>query len=407
MIGELNDIIGSVRQALDSEAVIELTRQLVIVPSHTVEGEIEAAGVLERFLLAAGIETRRQEVADIGVNVLASLPGDHQKEGLLFNGHLDTVPPSSAMTHPPFAAVIEGGCMWGRGTADMKAGLAAMACALAAVRAANVPLRRPLTLAAVASEERGNLGTAALIAAGIQAAWAVIGEATGFDLVTAHKGVDRYRVSVEGRAAHESMPERGVNAIIDAAHIISSLHNDLWPRAAKVTHPRLGCATYNIGTIQGGTSRNTIPDRCVFQLSKRWLPGDTPDAIQSEIEAAIARARPIGRVVVSREPEFDRIPHPPLDIPSDHPLVVVLSDCIRSVLGRPPALLSWGAFTDGALLQHAGIATTICGPGDVSLAHADNEHIPLADIVRASEVYAVMAAVTCGAHGLHNVSMSR
>jgi acetylornithine deacetylase/succinyl-diaminopimelate desuccinylase family protein len=344
---------------------------------------------------ASCITAVRQQVEDVGVNVVASLPGATDGGGLLFNGHLDTVPPSSLMPYPPYAAVVEDGHIWGRGTADMKGGLAAMACALAAVRAAQLPLRRPLTLAAVASEERGNLGTAALIADGIQAQWAVIGEATDFDLVTAHKGVDRYRVIVEGRAAHESMPERGINAIIDAARVINTLHRYLWPQTATRSHPQLGCATYNIGTIQGGTSRNTIPDRCVFQLSKRWLPGDSPDAIRAEIEATVAQAAPAGRVVVEREPEFDRIPHPPLAIAPDHPLIGTLSACVRSVLGREPALLSWGAFTDGALLQQAGVATAICGPGDVTLAHTDNEHIALSDIVRATELYAIVAAVVC------------
>lgn len=392
---EPKEVISEVRRHLDGDAAIELARQLVAVPSHTASGETEAADVLEHFLQAAGITTLRQRVEDVGVNLLATLPGVTEGGGLLYNGHLDTVPPSSAMPHPPYAAVVENGRMWGRGTVDMKGGLAAMACALAAVHAAHVPLQRPVTLAAVACEERGNLGTAALIAGGIRAEWAVIGEATDFDLVTAHKGVDRYRIVVEGRAAHESMPERGINAIIEASHVIGAMHSLLWPRATARAHPQLGCATYNIGTIQGGTSRNTIPDRCVFQLSKRWLPGDSPDAIRSDIEEAIAQAAPKARVVVEREPEFDRLPHPPLEISAGHPLVRGLAACIGSTTGRVPALCSWGAFTDGALLQYGGIPAVICGPGDVGLAHTDDEQIAVADIVKAVELYAVFAAAAC------------
>ena len=391
-LDELAEIIG---KHLDPNCVIALTQQLVSVPSHTAEGEEQAAAVLEKFLQSAGISTTRQQVEDVGVNVIATLPSATGTGGLLLNGHLDTVPPSSAMPFPPFAATIEDGKMWGRGTADMKGGIAAMACALAAIRAADIPLVRPLVLAAVASEERGNLGTAALTRSGIRAEWAVIGEATDLNLVTSHKGVDRYRVIVEGQAAHESMPDLGVNAIMQAASIITGLHETLWPEAKRHSHPVLGHPTYNIGTIEGGTSRNMIPDRCMFQMSKRWLPGDSPEAIRAEIEAAVRSTEPEAKVSVVREPEFDRIPHPPLDIAADHPLVRTLATVTTQLTGRTPRLDSWGAFTDGALLQEAGIPTVIFGPGDVSLAHTDDEHIELSQLMAAAELYAVFAAVVC------------
>jgi acetylornithine deacetylase/succinyl-diaminopimelate desuccinylase-like protein len=288
--------------------------------------------------------------------------------------------------------------MWGRGTVDMKGGLAAMACALTAVRAAGAPLKRSVMLSAVAAEERGNLGTAALVRDGVQAEWAIVGEATSLDLILAHKGVDRYSVVVEGRSAHESMPDLGVNAIIQSARIVTALHNSLWPQVKQRVHPTLGPATYNIGTIQGGISRNTVPDRCVFQIAKRYLPGDSPDAIRAELERAIAtcEVEPDARVSVIHEPEFDRIPHPPLEVQPDHPLPLTLSNTVARLTGRVPGMGSWSAFTDGALLQTAGIPAVIFGPGDVSLAHTDEEHIPLSELVMAAEVYAVFAAAVCG-----------
>jgi len=273
-----------------------------------------------------------------------------------------------------------------------------MACALAAIRAAGIPLKRPVMLSAVAAEERGNLGTATLVRHGIQAAWAVVGEATGLDLIVAHKGVDRYRVIVEGRSAHESMPELGANAILHAARLITALHESLWPRVRQYVHPNLGTATYNIGTIQGGTSRNMVPDRCVFQIGKRYLPGDSSDAIRAELEEAIALCQSEAGVRVSlvREPEFDRVPHPPLEVLPDHALPRALSATVAQVRGETPRVGSWGAFTDAALLQAAGVPAIVFGPGDVSLAHTDEEHIPLSEIVVAAEIYALFAAVTCG-----------
>jgi acetylornithine deacetylase/succinyl-diaminopimelate desuccinylase-like protein len=252
-------------------------------------------------------------------------------------------------------------------------------------------------LSAVAAEERGNLGTAALVRDGVQAEWAVVGEATSLDLILAHKGVDRYSVVVEGRSAHESMPDLGVNAIVQSARIVTALHDSLWPQVKKRVHPTLGPATYNIGTIQGGISRNTVPDHCVFQIAKRYLPGDSPDSIRAELEKAIAtcEVEPGARVSVVREPEFDRIPHPPLEVQPGHPLPCALSETVTRLTGRAPGIGSWGAFTDGAILQSAGIPAVIFGPGDVSLAHADEERIPLSELVMAAEVYAVFAAAVC------------
>lgn len=395
---DFEDIVTRVRKHLDPESVINLTQELVSVPSHTAEGEEAAASVLETFFEKAGISTTRQPVEDVGVNVIASLPSETGKVKLLFNGHLDVVPPSSAMSFPAFSPTIKDGQMWGRGTMDMKGGLAAMACALAAVRAADLPLQRSVMLSAVAAEERGNLGTAALVREGVQADWAVVGEATGLDLIIAHKGVDRYKVIVEGRSAHESMPELGANAIVQAAHIITTLHSSLWPRVKKRVHPALGPATYNIGTIQGGISRNMVPDRCVFQIGKRYLPGDSPHAIRAELEETIAACQiePGARVSLVREPEFDRVPHPPLEVHPDHPLPRALSATVTRLTGRAPRLGNWGAFTDGALLQTAGMPAVIFGPGDISLAHTDQEHIPLTELATAAEVYAVFAAVVCG-----------
>ncbi len=376
---------------VDPTMVVDLARALIAEPSYAPEGEICAAAILEQFFDRAGIATRRQPVDDVGVNLIATLPGERGQVALLLNGHLDTVPPSSAMPYPPFAATVRDGILWGRGSADMKGGLAAMACAFAAVHAAGVPLARTLVLAAVACEEKGNRGTAALVRDGITAERAVIGEASGLDLVIAHKGVDRYQVVVEGRAAHESMPERGVNAIMSAAHVIESLDRDLFPKARNQKHPVLGHATYNIGTIQGGTHRNSIPERCMFQISKRWLPGDSPAAICAELEQAVQAAKPQARVTVVREEDMERVSHPPLDLAADHPLTRDLAATIRQVTGREPALVAWPAFTDAALLQAAGIPALVFGPGDLTLAHTDDEHLPIVEMVAAAQVYAAFA----------------
>lgn len=392
-MANLDDLISCVRAQIDPETVIGLARALIAVPSHTVAGELQAAEVLENFFKEAGIATRRQWVDDVGVNVIATQPGKSEQVALLLNGHLDIVPPSAGMPYPPFDGVIRDNLLWGRGAVDMKGGLAAMACALAALHATGMALDRSVVLSAVASEEQGNRGTAALVREGVRAQWAVVGEATSLDLVIAHKGVDRYRVTVEGRAAHESLPTHGKNAIVAAAQIITALDRNLFPKMKEQSHPFLGHPTYNIGTIQGGISRNTVPDRCTFQIAKRWLPGDSPDAIRAELEETIQAVTTETTISLVREPDMERVAHPPLELSPDHPLPRTLAAAVERVADRAPALCGWPAFTDAALLQDAGIPTVVFGPGDLNLAHSDGECIPLSEVVTAAMAYAAFAVV--------------
>jgi acetylornithine deacetylase/succinyl-diaminopimelate desuccinylase family protein len=392
------ELFHEVFSHINTEEVVALTRKLISIPSYAPDGEKEAAEELVRFMMQYGIPTSLQKVSGDTVNLIACLPSESDEVGLLLNGHLDTVPPSSAMRFPPFDGRIEGGLMWGRGAADMKGGLAAMACALVALKNSAIPLKRSLILSAVSAEERGNLGTATLLRQVPRAQWAIVGEPTSLDLVIAHKGVDRFQIVVEGKAAHESMPHLGVNAILYAARLIVALENKLFRKANQRHHPLLGRPTYNIGTIQGGISRNTVPDRCIFQISKRWLPGDSPEAIRNEIEEVVRSVQavdPSAHVSVEREKELEEIPHPPFEISSDHPLVQTLASIVLTVTGRAPTFRGLPVFTDAALLQAAGIPAVLCGPGDIALAHSDDESVPLSDLELAAKIYAGAAIIAC------------
>lgn len=384
--------------------VEELARRLVTIPSYGPDHGWESgvASALEAALAAEGIPVRRQVVTGDRANLIAALPGDeHGPPLLMLNGHMDTVPPSSAMRRPPFAAEIADGRLWGRGAADMKGGLAAMVMALIALHRARVRPPRPIMLAAVVMEEMGNSGTFALAremaGAGTPASFAIVGEPTGLDLVTAHKGVDRYRITVFGRAAHAAAPERGVNAIVRASRLIAALDEDLARVVSVQTHPLLGQPSYNIGTIIGGVSRNTVPDRCMFQIEKRYLPGDSSELIRAELEAIVERTLGPGGAEIVREDDFDRITHPPLDIAGEHPGVRALSAAVAEVTGRPPALIGWPAFTDAAVLQVHGTPAVICGPGSLDAAHAADESISTEEINAAFRVY-VRAALRICAH---------
>lgn len=390
--------------ALDAAQTLELARRLIVMPSYAADHNWEAgaADVLEHFLREEGVSVTRQPVAAGRENLIAVLPGrsDGRSGGgplLMLNGHLDTVPPSASMRYPPFAAEVHDGRLWGRGACDMKGAVAAMAAAFVALRRAGLRPPRALVLAAVIGEESGNIGTAALAATEPHAALAVVGEPSNLAIIPAHRGVYRCDVVVHGRAAHGSTPELGVNAIGLAARLIVALDERLPETWKGQRHPVLGGPSVNIGTIRGGIATNVVPDRCEFTFGKRWIPGDSPERIRADLEAAVAASIGARRADIVRDEAFEAVPRPPLDLAADHRLVRVLADAVEAVTGRGAAIGRFQAFTDAAVLQAAGTPAVVFGPGDLALAHTDEEHVPVDALHAAARIYAHLALHLCEA----------
>jgi acetylornithine deacetylase/succinyl-diaminopimelate desuccinylase len=380
--------------AIDAAEVLALARRLVAVPSFAADHgwEAGAAEVLEDFLQEEGVTMTRQPVVGGRENLIAVLPGRSIGRPLLMlNGHLDTVPPSGSMRYPPFAAEVHDGRLWGRGAVDMKGSVAAMTAAFVALHRAGLRPPRPLVLAAVIGEETGGLGTSALGRGGPPADMAVVGEPSSLAIIPAHRGVFRCDVVVRGRAAHGSTPEIGVNAIGLAARLIVALDERLPEMWQSQRHPVLGGPSVNIGTIRGGIATNVVPDRCEFTFGKRWIPGDSPERIRADLEAVIGAAIGAGRAEVVRDEAFEAVPRPPLDLPVDHPLVRALAHAVEAVTGRGAPIGRFQAFTDAAVLQAAGTPAVVFGPGDLALAHTDEEHVPVDALHAAARIYARLA----------------
>ncbi len=389
-----DEIVRRVDEALHPDEILALARRLVAIPSHgpACGWETEVGRALADFLSREGLDVAMPEVMDGRRNVLAVLPGAARGlPVLMLNGHLDTVPPSGSMRYPPFAGEVHDGALWGRGAGDMKGAVAAMACAMAALQRSGVRPHRSIVLAAVVAEESGNDGTAALCAEGPPASFAVVGEPTRLGLCLGHKGVDRYVVTVRGRTAHGATPERGISAILRAARLLAGLETRLPEVWRGQESADLGRASFNIGTIGGGVSRNTVPDRCTFTFDKRWVPGDSPERIKADLMAVADET--IGRdaVEIVRDAEFDRVAHPPLSTAPDHPLARAVESAIAGVTGGPARRVHFDAFTDAAILHEAGTAAVICGPADLAHAHADDERVAVDELVAAARIYARVA----------------
>jgi acetylornithine deacetylase len=349
-------------------------------------GEAAAAQLLRDVLDGWGFRVELVEAAPGRPNVVARI-GAGDGPTLMLNGHLDVVG-TEGMTHAPFDATERGGRLYGRGATDMKGGVAAM-CA-AAWRAAQAgALGGEVIVAAVVDEEWSSIGTSDLLARGVRADAAVVTEPTRLAVCPAHRGFVWLEVAVHGRAAHGSRYDVGTDAILLAGLLLAELdvlEREVLPRRA---HPLLGRASLHAGTIAGGVGLSTYPDRCVLTIERRTLPGERDEEVLRELQDAAERVR-------ARQPAFRaqvRLvgAQRPLDVPVDAPVVRALEAALGEV-GEPARVEGLSCWTDAALLADAGIPAVCFGPGDIVLAHADEEWVTLDEVERATRVLAALCA---------------
>jgi acetylornithine deacetylase len=301
----------------------------------------------------------------------------------MFAGHLDTVG-IEGMTHPPFDAEIRDNRIYGRGSTDMKAGIASM-CSAAALAADIVgsSASRQILIAAVSDEEYASLGMRALLAGGITADAAILTEPTRLAICPAHRGFIWIEIEFTGRAAHGSRYDIGVDAIRHAALVLAEmdkLENDVLP---KKTHRLLGRGSLHASSIEGGSGLSTYPDRCVVIIERRTLPGETEETALNEVREACDRVRAI-RPTLSAQIRLIES-QLPSDVSVGAPVVSMLRNAMLAE-GHDVSVEGMSAWTDAAILNGAGIPAICFGPGDISLAHAAEEFVSIAEIERATAI---------------------
>lgn len=379
---------------------LALTRALVACDSRNpafapdAPGEGAAAELLASILRAWGFTVDMLEAAPGRPNVLARIGGGHGGRSLILNGHLDTVG-VSGMTHDPFAAEEHDGKLYGRGSCDMKAGVAAM-CA-AAYRAAATGLGGEVIITAVADEEWESIGTRRLLEAGVTAHAAIVTEPTRLAICPAHRGFSWADVRVEGRAAHGSRYDIGIDAVTHAALLLTELDRYQQDVLPNITHPLLGRASFHAGPITSDGTLSSYPAWCTLGLERRTLPGEDGTHFVHEIQSAIAR-------VAARTPQFKASVKPgliqqPNDVPVDHPLVVGLT-AAAAAAGHDAAIHGLSCWTDAALFTAAGVPAICYGPGDIGLAHAAEEYVPIQEITTATDVLTRFIVDWCGPKGV-------
>ena len=360
-----------------ARALIKIdSRNPTLVPDAP--GESACARALASILDDWGFDVELQEKVANRPNVIARI-GPRDAPALMLNGHLDVVG-VEGMVHDPFAADVRDNRIYGRGSADMKAGVAAMC---AAALQANSSASRQILIAAVADEEYESLGMRALIESGVRADAAIITEPTRLAICPAHRGFVWMDVNFRGRAAHGSRYDIGVDAITHAGLVLAELENVERTREHGKRHPLLGRGSLHASMIRGGVGLSTYPEECVLSIERRTLPGETADTAMKEIENACAAVR-------ARDPRLDaRITQTTSQLPSDvsteAPIVRRLQRAMESE-HVPVSIEGMSAWTDAALLNAAGIPTICFGPGDIALAHAAEEFVPVSEIETATRV---------------------
>lgn len=372
---------------------VALTRELVRVDSRNPSlvpggpGESEVAKTLAGVLHEWGLRVDLQHAAPHRPNVIARAgrPGGRT---IMFNGHLDVVG-IDGMSHAPWDAFQREGRIYGRGSADMKAGVAAM-CA-AAARAAS-ELEGQIVITAVVDEEYESIGTRALVAAGVRADAAIVTEPTGLAIMPAHLGFVWADVTVYGRAAHGSRWDLGVDAIRQAGFFLTELDRMDAEDLPQKAHPLLGRPSVHASLIEGGTGMSTYPDQCCIHIERRTIPGEKPADVERELRVACAR-------VAEYRPDFNAgvritFSQEPSDVALEAPIVRALSTAICDD-DDEPRIAGMSAWTDAAILNAAGIPAVCFGPGDIGLAHAAEEYVPVFEIERATTILASLAKRWC------------
>ncbi|WBQ07199.1 ArgE/DapE family deacylase [Kribbella sp. CA-293567] len=417
----LSEVERGVLAAVDDARIVADLRELVQIPS--VDGtaeESEIQGWVAERLREAGLEVdhwqfdlpaltgdpdfpgwevdRADAWGCVGVTSGGGTPG------LVFNGHVDVVPVGDLAQWPdgdPFAARVSDGVMWGRGTCDMKGGLAAIIGAVAAITASGVTLRKPLAVHTVVGEEDGGLGAFGTLKRGHTGEACLIAEPTSGGVIPANAGSLTFRLEVPGLATHGSTRTRGVSAIEKFAVIQQALMT-LEAERNLDPHPLLKhldlANPLSVGTVQAGDWASTVPDLLVAEGRYGVRLGEPVAEARHAFEQALATAcaadnwlrdHPVkvtwpGGIFASGV------------LPEGDPL---LDDTLRAATAAgasgAPEVKGGPYGSDLRLYAAAGIPTLQYGPGDVRYAHAVDEHVSLAEVLHCARTYALLAVRRC------------
>jgi succinyl-diaminopimelate desuccinylase len=414
------DVKGRVLRAVDelADEVVAFTSELVRIPTVNPPGEgyeecarligdrLKRGGLTVEYLPAEGRPEHTRSHPRL--NVVGTRPGKAKGPVVHFNGHFDVVPAGQGWTVDPFGGDVRDGRIWGRGTGDMKAGLAAAVYAVEALRRAGVETAGALEVSGTVDEESGGFAGMAFLAETGRIArgrtdYVIIPEPLGVDRICiGHRGVWWFEVELRGRISHGSMPFLGVSAIDHMGALLEAIRAELQPALAArrtampVVPEHAGRATLNVNAVVGGQAADGIQtpcvaDRCRAIFDRRFLIEEGLDGARAEVASLLEK-------LAARLPGFQyelkdlMIVHP-VRTPDGSPLVSALGRAIADVRGREAALIaSPGTYDQKHVARIAGVEHCVAyGPGILELAHQPDEWCGVDDLVDSTKVLALAA----------------
>jgi succinyl-diaminopimelate desuccinylase len=373
------------------DAMVELTRELVAISTENPPGNHygEAVRLLSRRLSELGFTDTRVE----GDCVLSfSGVGDRT---LYFSGHYDVVP---AQSPTQFEPVVKGANLFGRGSSDMKSGLASMIYAAVALRECGVPLDGRVGLVFVPDEEtagpRGSRYLAERGLLGQNAVGMLTPEPTGGAVWNANRGAITVRVTVKGKSAHVGRQQEGINAfdrMLEVARALSALKSEVETRttAFRIAPDAVRRSILMLGgRTEGGTNFNVVPDRCSFTIDRRINPEEDFDREKQRLFALLEQARAGGIDIEVETLQEGRS----CGVSEDDPVAQALANNIREVTGQPVQFEMCPGLLKIRFYAERGIPAFAYGPGLLTVSHGPNEFVPIDRMVQCARVYALTAA---------------
>ena len=375
--------------AVDREALIGFTQKLVQCRSFNPPGnEKDAAAIAGGQMEKLGMDVELSEAAPGRFNAYGRIrgTGGGKRGNLLMVGHLDTVPPGSGKwERDPLSGEISRGKLYGRGSADMKSGLASVIFAAGAFRGSESLLEGDLIVAGTAGEEVDCLGAKKLVEDGILEGVGAIAipEPSGLKMFTAHKGALWVRVRTRGKGAHGARPDLGINAVIHINETINRIMKEDWDAEA---HPLLGKPTVNIGTVSGGVSTNVVPDQAELTIDFRSLPQQNHSDILEKLKKILKQ---LEKDIPGYNAEIEVInDKAAVSTNADSLFVKTAAEAGRLLWGRPLKPHGVTYYTDASILAHASKKpVVILGPGEAEQAHQTDEWVGTESICSAAEYY--------------------
>ncbi len=371
---------------IDTPALTNLLKDLVKIDSVNsslvpgAAGEAEIAFYIKGWMESLGLETELVEVEQGRPNIIGTLRGSGGGKSLMLNGHTDTVG-VDYMTIDPFDPIVKEGKLYGRGSIDMKGGLASSMAAVKGIVDSGEQLKGDVIVAGVCDEEFASIGTEHLMK-NTKVDAAIICEPTDFNIQVAHKGFAWIDVNTHGFAAHGSAYKLGVDAIAKMGYVLVGIEG-IQKQLEETEHPLVGPGSVHASIISGGSELSTYPDSCKLEVERRLIPGETRKDVEEELQNLINSLK-------KGDSKFDAdymitFFREPMEISPEEEICQLLKQETLDVTGKEPEWVGGSGWMDTQIIHSKGIPAVAVGPSGYGL-HAAEEWVDLESVFNAAKV---------------------